>query len=372
MNQPKDKSQQKRARPSFTNATKRPPRGARPAGPCEHDGPAPTGWLLQSPPGLAASLKREMTYVGAIERRQNLFISRQRNHDLLFVNKLKSDEGLSRLRVAEMILFCPVFGRYKISQRQLGSMAEALKAAGPRRLVVAVTGKHFQRHDLLRYLEREMSERGYEFNNEIEDEVWMFCIDESYYFGLPQRKARDTEGRDQRVEERQGALPPPVAASLSFALSPKADDVVLDPCCGSGTCLAEFAAYAPGARLIGMDIDPAAVAIARTNLSHVENVTIENRDSRTSGIEPGTVTAVVANLPFGVQFGKKEDNPKLYREIIQECLRLRHPTNFRALFFTSDTTALQKAVSGIEGVELEEALRVKVRGESAVGFMLKF
>ena len=137
---------------------------ARPArsAPREHTGPAPTGWLLQSPPGLAASLKRELTYVGAIERRQNIFINRQRNHDLLFVNTLKSDAGLPRLRIAEMILHCPVFGRFKISQRQLGTMAEALKAAGPRRLVVSVTGKHFQRHDLMRFIEREMTAREYE------------------------------------------------------------------------------------------------------------------------------------------------------------------------------------------------------------------
>ncbi len=339
--------------------------------PKEHTGPAPTGWLLQAPPGLAASLKREMTYVGAIERRQNLFISRQRNHDLLFVNKLKSDAGLSRLRIAEMILFCPVFGRFKISQRQLGSMAEALKEAGPRRLVVSVTGKHFQRHDLARFLEREMSARGYEFDNEIEDEVWMFCIDESYYFGMPLRKARDTEGRDQRLSERRGALPPPAAAALAFALAPKNDDVVLDPVCGSGTLLAEFHSYAPDARLIGLDIDPEAVEIARANLPKNEHVMVERRDSRKSGLQGGTVTAVVANLPFGVQFGKREDNPKLYREIIEECLRLRHPTNFRALFFTSDVESLQKAVGALKGIKLEEALRVKVRGELAVGYKLE-
>lgn len=338
--------------------TKRPP----------HDGPPPKGWLLQCPPGLAPNLKRELTYVGAIERRQNLFISRQRNHDLIFVNRLKSDEGLSRLRIAEMILDCPVFGRYKISQRQLGTMAEALKETGPRRLIVSVTGRHFQRHDLARFLEREMEARGVSFDDEIEDEVWMFCIDESYYFGMPIRKSRETEGRELRTLERSGSLPPPTAAALAFAVSPRSDDIVFDPCCGSGTLLAEFGAYAPEARLIGMDIDPEAISVAKANLPSESK--LENRDSRTSGLEAGSVTAVVANLPFGVQFGKRADNPDLYRRMIEECLRVAHPTNFRGLLFTSDIASLEKAAAKFTNVKLEEVIRVKVRGEPAKGFLL--
>lgn len=332
-----------------------------------HDGPPPKGWLLQCPPGLAPNLKREMTFVGAIERRQNLFISRQRNHDLIFVNRLRSDENLSQLRMAEMILDCPVFGRFKISQRQLGTMAEALKGMGPRRLVVSVTGRHFQRHDLARFLEREMEARGVRFDDEIEDEVWMFCIDESYYFGMPIRKSRDTEGRELRTLERTGSLPPPVAAALTFAVSPRPDDVVWDPCCGSGTLLAEFHSYAPEARLIGMDIDAEAIKVAMGNLP--ADAVLENRDSRTSGLEAGSVTAVVANLPFGVQFGKRADNPKLYRSLIEECLRAAHPTNFRGLLFTSDTASLEKAVADFGGIKIEEVIRVKVRGEPAKGYL---
>jgi predicted RNA methylase len=336
--------------------------------------PGPEGaaqsWLFQCPPGLSSTFKRELTYVSAIERRQNLFIKLQRNHDLIFANKLKSEDGVGRLRIAEMILRCPIFGRYKVSQRQLQVLTEELKKIGPRRLVVSSTGRHFQRQDLGRWLERELHERGYEFDDELEDEVWLITIDESYYFGIPVHKARDTEGRDTREEERPGSLPPTIAAALAFTLGPKNTDVLLDPVCGSGTLLSEFHAYAPEARLIGIDIDSKAVAIAKKNLPVAGQIKIIQGDSRKSGLPSGEITAVIANLPFGVQYGKKEDNPRLYKEIMEECIRLRHPENFRALFFTSDVASLKKAAESIPGAALEEALRVKVRGEPAYAFRL--
>lgn len=332
------------------------------------------GYLLQCAPGLAEVLKKELNFAGATTRDQKLFVKLQRNHDLLFLNHIKSEDGLPKLRCAEMVLRCPAYGKFKISKRQLGVMAEELKTRGPRRLVVSVAGKVFQRQDLARFMNREMSERGYEFDEDVEDEVWMFCIDETWYFGLPLFKARGGTHREERSEERGGSLPPTVGAAMAFAAMPKNDDVVLDPTCGSGTLLAEFHAYAPEAKLTGCDIDANAVKVARANLKSIAGVEIKNVDSTKleAELEP-KVSLVLANLPFGVQFGDKASNPALYKGILEACLRVADPDRaWRGIFLTSDLEAFQKAANQIpELAPIEVMFKAKIRGELATAFRVK-
>ena len=342
-----------------------------------------TGYLIQCAPGLAKTTQKELNFVGATTRDQKLFTKLQRNHDLLFLNHVKSDEGLPRLRTAEMVLRCPAFGRFKISQRQLGLMAEELKAAGPRRLVVSVAGKNFQRQDLARFLNKAMSERGYEFDDEIEDEVWMFCIDESWYFGLPLFK-----NRAERSEERAGSLPPTIAAAMAFAAMPKQDDIVLDPTCGSGTLLTELRSFAPNARLIGCDIDANAIRIAQKNLNSIkpagdtQAAQLFNLNSTELPTELqktdaqdciGKVSLVVSNLPFGVQFGDRASNPALYKAIIESCAAVADRNrNWRGLFLTSDTDSFDAALQSTSAVSQPEIMfKVKIRGELATCYRLR-
>ncbi len=312
-------------------------------------------------------LKREMVFNHLIERDQELFIKRQRNHDLIFLNRLKDDARLEKLRMTEAIYRCPVFGRFKVSKRQLQTIAEAMKEEGPRRLVVSVAGRHFQRHDFGRWLHKEIAALGYEFTPETEDEVWLFCIDESYYFGIPQFKA--FESRGPREEEREGSLPPSVAAAMAFASIPREDDIVLDPVCGSGTLLAEFHGYQPTARLTGFDIDPKAIATAKRNLQTLNKVGLELRaqDSRQTNLPDACISLTLANLPFGKQFGSTETNPVLYRELIKESVRLGNE-KWRGIFLTSDTEALLGAVRELSHLQTETLFKVQIRGENATAF----
>lgn len=329
---------------------------------------AAQAWFLQSPPGLALVLKKEMVFVGALERKQDVLIKRQRNHDLIFANRLKSDAGLDRLRIAEAVYRCPVFGRYKISKRQLDVLTEELRRLGPRRLIVQVAGRQFDRRDLSRWLEKEISARGYDFED-VEDEVWMFCIDEAFYFGIPITKFRQTEGREDRVAERVASLPPPIAAAMAFAGMPKNDDIVLDPVCGSGTLLAEARSYAPNAQLVGIDIDESAVRIARANLSDESNLKLLHADSRIANFE--NVTLLLANFPFGLRYGDRKTNAKLYQDILENVLRHSDLKKFRGILLSSDTENLIRSIANFPNLEAKELFRVKIRGELAMAILIK-
>jgi predicted RNA methylase len=339
----------------------------------EADTPAAApGWLLQCPPGLSEILKKELNFLGAIARDQKIFVKMQRNHDLVFLNHVKKAEVMDKVRIAETVLRCPVYGRFKISQRQLGIMADEMKALGPRRLVVTVAGRRFERHDLARWVTSELAERGYEFNEKIEDEVWMFCIEETWYFGIPVHKSRMTSGRDDRESERRGSLPPPIAAAMAFASMPKSDDVVLDPTCGSGTLLSEFHAYQPGARLTGLDIDPDAISVAKKNLRGVAHAKLIHGDSTRTEFSEKDVTLILANLPFGVQFGSKQSNASLYRDILRNVkTACSHEKPWRAVLLTSDVDSMHSAVRELAELSLEVLFKVKIRGELATAFRVK-
>jgi 23S rRNA G2445 N2-methylase RlmL len=100
-----------------------------------------------------------------------------------------------------------------------------------------------------------------------------------------------------RTIERPGALRPTVAAAM-VALAGEPGGVLVDPCCGSGTILAE--AIAAGWRDVrGVDIDSEAVLIATANACAAR---VERGDARVTGLGDAAVDAVVTNLPFGRQF----------------------------------------------------------------------
>ena len=254
-------------------------------------------------------------------------------------------------------------------------MADELTKIGPRRLVVQVAGRQFDRRDLSRWLGKEMTARGYGFSSDDSvAEVWMICIDEFFYFGIPIMKARAGEGREQRESERHGSLPPSIAAALAFAAQPANDDVILDPVCGSGTCLSEAHAYAPEARLVGVDIDPEAIKTARANLKTLTTsglLSLTVGDSRKVPTDRQDVTLLIANLPFGVQFGERTSNPDLYRDILKHGLELASSERWRAVVLTSDTESLNQALAEFKDLDRKELFRVKIRGELATALSLK-
>ncbi len=177
------------------------------------------------------------------------------------------------------------------SQRVRGGITHATF-----RVVVRVLSERsFSRTDLRRHAEaavlrlRPSWRRGDPADNEIwisENRRGLFVA------GLRATDRRHLQ-RCGRKAERDGALRPGIAAAL-VSLAGKPKGALVDPCCGSGTVLAE--ASAAGWQASGFDIDADAIAATRANVPQAKAAI---GDARRLNLPDGEVTAWVSNLPFG-------------------------------------------------------------------------
>ncbi len=129
-------------------------------------------------------------------------------------------------------------------------------------------------------------------------------------------RMRQHDGRDI---ERAGALRPTVAAAM-VRLAGEPAGTLLDPCCGSGTILAEAAQA--GWQAEGIDIDPGAVLAARKNARHAR---VRQGDARQLPLLDRSVRACVSNLPFGKQYAVGEDAAAWLGATLAEMARVTVP-----------------------------------------------
>ncbi len=116
---------------------------------------------------------------------------------------------------------------------------------------------------------------------------------------------------DPRFAYRLGDIPaashPPLAAAMARLAGKRQGEVIWDPFCGSGLELIERARLGGVERLIGTDIDAAAIDIARRNLEAAQLTHVRTRlmvsnfkdYAKIPELTPGTVTLVLSNPPMG-------------------------------------------------------------------------
>lgn len=110
---------------------------------------------------------------------------------------------------------------------------------------------------------------------------------------------------DPRFTYRRRDVPaashPTIAAALARIGGVEPNDVVWDPFVGSGLELCERALLGPYREIVGSDIDPAALEIARENLSSAgaTSVTLIHGDAPTLQLPGLSPTLIVTNPPLG-------------------------------------------------------------------------
>lgn len=160
--------------------------------------------------------------------------------------------------------------------------------------------------------------------------------------------------RGGRVEEREGALRPTVAAAM-VRLAGQADGgVLLDPCCGSGTILREAASA--GWDVAGSDIDAEALAIARAN---APTAGLLRADARALPVATGRADAVVANLPFGGKFTVPGNPARWLAATLEEMARTVRRGRIIVLIPTSSGWSAARAQVG---VTVERRLELRLLG----------
>jgi 23S rRNA G2445 N2-methylase RlmL len=135
---------------------------------------------------------------------------------------------------------------------------------------------------------------------------------------------RPLHRRPYKQASTPGTLHPPLAAAMAWLAGIRPGARVLDPCCGTGTILIEAAGLVPGARLLGSDHDPQALAAAAANATTMGDpvtgaITWAVADAGRMPLRSAGIDRIVSNPPWGRQVeargalaGQLE---RLYREI---------------------------------------------------------
>lgn len=100
------------------------------------------------------------------------------------------------------------------------------------------------------------------------------------------------------VPRRRTELIALTALALPALADPASDAVVLDLCCGTGAVGAVIEAERPRARVFAADLDPAAVAVARQNLRHPEQVFEGDLYAALAPELRGRIRLILANAPY--------------------------------------------------------------------------
>ena len=208
----------------------------------------------------------------------------------------------------------------QVSESQLADVVAALHPRGllsvvsPVRLVVRLEFEdRFSRSALREAVARRFRSpitRGHERANE----VWLVQDSRrSLRVGL-RINALEPE-RAPRPVERRGSLRPSVAAAM-IGLAGQGPGRLLDPCCGSGTVLAE-ATHASWLA-VGGDHAMEAVVATRSNTS----CDVVRLDARRMPFADDEFDLVVSNLPFGHQYEVQGVPVAWYRRTLSEALRV--------------------------------------------------
>ena len=161
------------------------------------------------------------------------------------------------------------------------------------------------------------------------------------------------------------ALNATVAQAMVQLVSPKAEDVFVNLCCGSGSLLIEGVTSGVNAtHFLGIDIDEDTLRIARLNILHANlkvPVQLCVGDAQHSPLADRSVTALVADLPFGQRSGSHRENIALYPRVLGEAARIARSETLFAIL-THELRLMEDVLTGQQDWQLADMLPIVLRG----------
>ena len=142
-------------------------------------------------------------------------------------------------------------------------------------------------------------------------------------------------------------------------------------CCGSGTLLIERAACGPFGKLIGCDIDLSALACATRNVKAFgQHMELHTWDATAMPLPDASVSAITADLPFGLRVGSHANNETLYPALLREAARVAKP-RARCVLMSAEVKLLQRTVEQEDSWDVIETMRVNLSGLQPVVVVLQ-
>jgi SAM-dependent methyltransferase len=169
-----------------------------------------------------------------------------------------------------------------------------------------------------------------------------------------------------RAEERPGALRPTMAAAMVRLAGDPAAAPIVDPCCGTGTILAE-ARSRGWADVRGIDVDAEAVRIARRNVSAA---TVVRGDARAMDWADQTAGAVVSNLPFGNRYTVPGNASGWLRDVVNESVRVVRPGG-PVVLLTSAARGVPPVFERHPHIRIERRIAARTLGMDVVLWALR-
>ncbi|HEY6227139.1 MAG TPA: methyltransferase domain-containing protein, partial [Verrucomicrobiae bacterium] len=196
---------------------------------------------------------------------------------------------------------------------ELEQLAEAITSAGALKIFRAfTTGPLRYRLDFVnkghqRAAVRQLAERIYSLNPNLinggGDTPWTIEIQTTAKGARIVLAPKITP--DPRFAYRRRDIPaashPPLAACMARLSGPFENEIVWDPFCGSGLELIERALLGGVSKIIGTDLSPEALEIARQNFAaaNLQNIATQFVPCDFRKFDPGPVSLIITNPPMG-------------------------------------------------------------------------
>jgi SAM-dependent methyltransferase len=195
-------------------------------------------------------------------------------------------------------------------------------------------------------------------------EFWANLLGSYFLLGV-RLSDREMRHRFARQVELPASLRPSVAAAMVWLTEPRADDVFLDPLCGSGTILMEREQAGPFGQILGGDILPDRVQAARQNVlgrRREERITIRQWDAQKLPLDDGAVDKVATNFPFGKQVGSPAELPRLYQGVLAELQRVVQPGG-RIVLLSSEYDLVKETIRQLPRLTITTGYSIAVLGQ---------
>ena len=343
--------------------------------------PTPVPCYAMTMPGLEPIAAEE------IEQQLSAMVTRQRPGIVVFrLNKL--DRRVLRLRTVEDV-FLYLWGTDSLTYRAADLkyierwtatepnwpdvlrryQAFRPKSAGRRtyRIVTQMRGEHgYRRLDagkaLARAVARKLPPSWQCVDEDAAVEIWLTIRGQFAICGL-RLSDRTMRHRRYKRQHRPGSLRPVVAAAMVRLLRMPSRGLLVDPMCGAGTILAEWAEIDRHASVVGGDHDRLCLDDARVNLSHAADVLLVQWDAQRLPLADQSISRLACNPPFGGKVGA-DDLATLYRRFGRELTRVVAPRG-RVVLLVADWRLIRNALPRQHWRQVE-AYRLRVLGRPAV------